>query len=68
MDYLKQLLVNSFSNLSTREVMEMILKDSSLIILLLQMCKLAAIALTIPVTTADCEHGFSAVKRIKTAL
>ena len=46
----------------------MILKDTSLTTLLPQIGKLAAIALTIPITTADCERGFSAVKRIKTSL
>ena len=66
--YTKQLLSDSFSSLSTREVFDMILKDNSLTTLLPQICKLAAIALTIPVTTADCERGFSAVKRIKTSL
>ena len=44
----------------------MILKDTSLTTLLPQIHKLAAIALTIPITTANCERGFSAVKRIKT--
>ena len=66
--YTKQLLADSFSSLSTREVLEMILKDTSLTTLLPQIHKLAAIALTIPITTANCERGFSAVKRIKTSL
>ena len=32
------------------------------------MSRLASNALTIPVSTADCERGFSAVKQIKTDL
>ena len=32
------------------------------------MCVLAQIALLIPVSTVECERGFSAMKRIKTAL
>ena len=63
---MKQLLADSFSSLSIREVLEMTLKDTSLTTLVPQTCKLAA--LTIPITTADCECGFSAVKRIKTCL
>ena len=58
--YMKQLLADSFSSLSIREVLEMTLKDTSLTTLVPQTCKLAA--LTIPITTADCECGFSAVK------
>ena len=65
---MKQMLADSFSSLSTRGVLEITLKDTSLTTLVPQMCKLAAIALTIPITTADCEREFSAIKRIKTCL
>ena len=66
--YFKQLLAESFKNLTTREVLEMVVKDLSLQIILPQFGRLANIALTIPISTADCERGFSAVKRIKTLL
>lgn len=49
-------------SLITREVMEMILQDSSLTVLLPQMRWLASIAPTIQGSTADCERGFSLVK------
>ena len=66
--YLKQLLAGTFDALSTREVLEMILKDHSISILMPQFTKLANIALTIPVSTAECERGFSSVKRVKSIL
>ena len=57
--YLKQLLADA---LSTREVLEMILKDHSISILMPQINKLANIALTIIVSTAECERGFPSVR------
>lgn len=66
--YFKQLLLDNCRGLTTREVIEMIIKDSSLRTILPQFCKVANIAKTVPVSTADCERGFSAVKRIKTVL
>ena len=60
--------MQTVSRATTREVIEMVLKESSLKTLLPQFGRLASIAMIIPVSTADCERGFSAVKRIKTDL
>ena len=54
--------------LSTRELMTKILKTKELTCMFPNITKLAAIDLLMPMSTADCERGFSALSRIKTDL
>ena len=54
--------------LSTRELMTKILKTKELMCMFPNITKLAAIGLLMPMSTADCERGFSALSRIKTDL
>ena len=63
----KEMLKNQVAELSTTEVMHSLIKPSVSIIYP-QLAKLANIGLIIPVSTATCERGFSAMKRIKTNL
>ena len=62
---LKHILVQDFS--STVEVMQTLASDETLSSLYPSFSKLSAVALVLPVSTADCERGFSTLKRIKTA-
>ena len=66
--YFKQLLTEGLKQLSIREVLKTIIKDQLLKTVLPQTVCLANISFTVPVSTADCEQGFSAVKHIKTVL
>ena len=56
---LKHVLVKDFH--TTVEVMQTLASDDTL------SSKLSSVALILPVSTADCERGFSTLKRIKTA-
>ncbi|XP_006819807.1 uncharacterized protein LOC102805733 [Saccoglossus kowalevskii] len=65
-DLIKVAMENTYHDKSYQDMMKIIItsyKD-----LTPNLYKLAAIALTIPVSTADCERGFSVVSRIKTKL
>ena len=62
---LKHILVQDFS--STVEDMQTLASDETLSSLYPSFSKLSAVALVLPVSTADCERGFSTLKRIKTA-
>ena len=52
--------------MSTTQVMQTMCENSSLVELYPTISKSACIALTIPVSTADVERGFSTMNRIKT--
>ena len=54
--------------LSTREVMMTLVKNSTLQVMFPNLARIAAIGLLLPMSTADCERGFSALQRIKTDL
>lgn len=54
--------------LSTREVMEALVENNTLQAMFPNLAKIAAIGLLLPMSTADCERGFSALQRIKTNL
>lgn len=62
----KHILVSQFSETSAHDVMEAMSSDSSLSSLYPYLSKIASISLTLPVSTADCERGFSTMNRIKT--
>ena len=55
----KHILLNQFSETQAHNVMEVISSDSSFSSLYPYLSKIASIALTLPVSTADCERGFS---------
>ena len=55
----KHILVSQFSEVPANEVMGAVSGDSSFSSLYPCLSKLAGIALTLPVSTADCERGFS---------
>ena len=63
----KEMFKNQVAELSTTEVMHSLIKPSVSTIYP-QLANLANIGLIITVSTATCEHGFSAMKRIKTNL
>ena len=50
------------------EVMELLVEKEDLLSIFPNLCHIALIGLLIPASTADCERGFSALKRIKTPL
>ena len=52
--------------LPPRELMTQILSTTELKTMFPNLCKLAAIGLLLPMSTVDCERGFSALTRIKT--
>ena len=62
----KHILLTQFSEMPENEVMAVISSDSSYSSLYPYIPKIASIALTLPVSTADCERGFSMMNRIKT--
>lgn len=62
----KHILVNQFLEVPPNEVMAAVSGDSSFSSLYPCLSKLASIALTLPISTADCERGFSTMNRIKT--
>ena len=62
---LRHVLVQDFS--STTEVMQTLSSDETLSTLYPTFSELSSVALVLSVSTADCERGFSTLKRIKTA-
>ena len=54
--------------LSTHDLMSKLTTNSQLLDIFPNLGKLRAIALVIPMSTADCERGFSSLNRIKTDL
>ena len=59
---LKHTLVQDFT--SPTEVMQTLASDETLSLIYPDFSKLSAVALVLPVSTADCERGFSTTKRI----
>ena len=64
----KVLLSISYASLSHYQVMKLAAGNKTLRLLYPQLCKLAQICLILPLSTADCERGFSVMKRVKTPL
>ena len=62
----KHMLVSDFKELSVKKLMMVMAGDVSFSMLYPTLSHLASIALILPVSTADCERGFSTLKRIKT--
>lgn len=62
----KHLLIAEFKEVSTRDVMSTLSANTTFSSLYPTLSKLASIALVVPVSTADCERGFSTMNRIKT--
>ena len=62
----KHILLNQLSDKTADAVMGILVSDTSLSFLYPYLSKIASIALTLPVSTADCERGFSTMNRIKT--
>ena len=60
------MLVSDFKELSVKKLMIVMAGDVSFSMLYPTISHLASIALVLPVSTADCERGFSTLKRIKT--
>ena len=56
------------SQLTTRNLMSHLLSTSKLTIMFPNLAKLATIALLLPMSSVDCERGFSALSRVKTDL
>ena len=65
---MKWFLGERFKEKSMREMISILTTDTSIQSLYPNLSKLASIAAIIPVSTAECERSFSAMKRIKTAL
>ena len=65
---MKRFLGERFKEKSMREMISILTTDTSIQSLYPNLSKLASIAAIIPVSTAECERSFSAMKRIKTAL
>ena len=63
----KEVLAIQFTQLSSSQVMQSLLQKD-FVPLYPELSKLAHIGLVIPISTATCERGFSAMKRIKTDL
>ena len=62
----KHILVSGFLEVSPHEVMAAVSSNGSFSSLYPCISRLANIALTLPVSTADCEREFSTMNRIKT--
>ena len=62
----KHLLIAEFKEVSTRDIMSTLSANTTFSSLYPTLSKLASIALIVPVSTADCERGFSTMNRIKT--
>lgn len=62
----KHLLVAEFKEMSIRDIMSTLSANATISSLYPTLSKLASIALIVPVSTADCERGFSTMNRIKT--
>ena len=61
-------LSTSYASLSHYQVMKLVAGNKTLRLLYPQLCKLAQICLILPLSIADCERGFSVMKRVKTPL
>ena len=61
-------LSTSYASLSHYQVMKLVAGNKTLRLLYPQLCKLAQICLILPLSTVDCERGFSVMKRVKTPL
>ena len=65
----KHLLADSFKEMSMQAVLkELAVPESTLATMYPCLSKLASIALVLPISTAECERSFSAMKRVKTEL
>ena len=64
----KFLMLQTYHQKSMKDVLKILVADKTISHLYPQLRKLAAISLVLPVSTAECERAFSAMKRIKTAL
>ena len=60
----KHILVSQFSEVPANEVIGAVSADSSFSSLCRCLSKLASIALILPVSTANCERGFSTMNRL----
>ena len=60
--------VNGLKGKDSRELLTALVQQTYLQKIFPNLHKLAVIALVIPISSADCERGFSALKRIKTRL
>ena len=65
---MKRLVRESFKEKSMREMINILVTDTSLQLLYPNFSKIATIHVIIPVSTAECECSFSAIKRIKMSL
>lgn len=65
---LRQLMRRNYSHLTMRKMVKLLVTDVTLRTMFPQLTKLASIAAILPVSTAECERAFSAMKRIKTKL
>ena len=65
---LKHLLSQRYRQTKCKDFLILISSDSTLKMMFPNFAALASIALVIPVSTAECEHCFSCMKRIKTTL
>ena len=63
---LKHMISSTYRNTTMRSMLKLLVSNSTLQTMYPQFTKLACIALVIPVSTAECERSFSAMKRIKT--
>ena len=54
--------------MTTRQLMSHVLKTEKLCRMFPNLAKLAAIGLVLPLSTVDCERGFSTLSRVKTDL
>ena len=65
---LRQLMRHNYSHLTMRKMVKLLVTDVTHNTMFPQLTKLASIAAILPVSTAECERAFSAMKRIKTKL
>ena len=63
---IKHIKVKDISELSTRAVTQFIASDNTIKELYPDLSRLCSIALVLPVSTTDCETGFSTFKQIRT--
>ena len=59
---LKQLISQKYREKNCRQLLTLISTDDTLITLFMNFSKLASIARILPISTAECEHCFSAMK------
>jgi len=64
----RQLMRRHYSHLTMRKMVKLLVTDVTLNTMFPQLIKLASIAAILPVSTAECERAFSAMKHIKTKL